>query len=238
MPIRLSSALIAEFIGTFALCFIGILSIHAPGGLVGIALAHGLAIGVMVSATMHTSGGHLNPAVTLGFIVTGKIKPQAGLAYILAQLAAAVFASLLVLACFPVDAKQVVINGTPHFDPHTLSPLMAVVVEAALTFFLVFSIWGTAADPRARNVGGFAIGLTITLDILAGGPLTGASMNPARNFGPTLVGGAFWSQNWVYWIGPFLGAMLAATLYHLFLWPRDTQTGAEPPAADVPETQR
>src|SRR5437764_10654838 len=188
MPIRLSTALIAEFIGTFALCFVGILVIHAPGaGLVGIALAHGLTIAVMASATMHTSGGHLNPAVTLGFLVTGKIRPPAAVAYIVTQLAAGVVASFLVLACFQKDAHLVVAQGTPSFNPELISPAAAMVVEIILTFFLVFAIWGTAADPRARNIGGLGIGFAVALDILAGGPLTGASMNPARSFGPTLV---------------------------------------------------
>jgi MIP family channel proteins len=246
MPIRLSTAVIAEFIGTFALCFIGILSIHSvagagPGvGLVAVALAHGLAIAVMVSATIQTSGGHFNPAVTAGFIVTGKIKPAAGVAYILAQLLAGVLASALILGCFSIDAKQVVADGTPQFDPAKLGAGMAVVIEAVLTFFLVFSIWGSAADPRARNISGFAIGMAVTLDILAGGPLTGASMNPARSFGPTLIANStkLWGQHWVYWAGPLLGGILAATVYHLWLWPRDERTGIEPGAADVPETQR
>ena len=240
MPIRLSTALIAEFIGTFALCFIGILSIHSGAGLLAVAMAHGLAIAVMVSATIQTSGGHFNPAVTAGFMLTGKIKPTAGIAYILTQLLAGVVASLLILGCYSSDARQVVADGTPQFDPLKLGAGMAVVIEAVLTFFLVFSIWGSAADPRAGNISGFAIGMAVTLDILAGGPLTGASLNPARSFGPTLIANSpkLWGQHWVYWAGPLLGGLLAAAVYHLWLWPRDEQTGAEPPAADVPATQR
>src|SRR3954463_5276838 len=122
MPIRLSTALIAEFIGTFALCFVGILAIHAPGaGLVGVALAHGLTIAVMASATMHTSGGHLNPAVTLGFLVTGKIRAQAAAAYIVVQLLAGVVASLLILSFFPPGARDIVAQGTPQLNS-TISP--------------------------------------------------------------------------------------------------------------------
>src|SRR5258706_14816838 len=130
MPIRLSTALIAEFIGTFALCFVGILAIHAPGtGLVGVALAHGLTIAVMASATMHTSGGHLTPAVTLGFLITGKIRPQAAIAYIVVQLLAGVVASLLVLAFYSAGAREIVWHGTPKFDATLISPALAMVVE-------------------------------------------------------------------------------------------------------------
>src|SRR4051794_10674564 len=121
MPIRLSTAVIAEFIGTFALCFVGILAIHSmPGNLVGVALAHGLTIAVMVSATIQTSGGHFNPAVTLGFLLTGKIRPNAAGAYIIAQLAAGVVASFLVLSCYPAGAREIVAQGTPQFDPAML----------------------------------------------------------------------------------------------------------------------
>src|SRR5437588_5169453 len=138
MPIRLSTALIAEFIGTFALCFIGILAIHhrPSGELVGIALAHGLTIAVMASATIHTSGGHLNPAVTLGFLVTGKIRPKAAFAYIAIQLFAGVVASLIILSFFPGSGRDVVSQGTPQFNPLVLNPASAMVVEIILTFFL------------------------------------------------------------------------------------------------------
>jgi MIP family channel proteins len=228
MPTKLSGALIAEFIGTFALCFIGILAIAQPEGLVGIALAHGLTLAIMVTATMPASGGHLNPAVTFGFLVTGKMKPATGVAYILSQLAAGIAASLAVCAIYGVGkGAEVVFNGTPSVG-FGFSSGAALLTEIILSFFLIFSVWGTAADPRAKYVGGFAIGLTIGFDILAGGPISGASMNPARSFGPTIVGllapggTLHLYQNWIYWVGPLVGGALAAMIYKQFLWPKDS----------------
>src|SRR5205807_3134462 len=131
-------------------------------------------------------------------------------------------------------------DGTPMIGQHV--PLMAALfAEVVATFLLVMAVWGTAADPRHPNVGGFAIGLTIAADILAVGPITGASMNPQRSFGPTLVatlqpGSHLWSTHWIYWIGPLAGATLAALAYHLILWPRDPKRGIEAPASDVPVT--
>jgi len=251
MPVRLGACLLAEFVGTFALCFVGILAIHSPGGLVGIALAHGLILSIMVTAAMPTSGGHLNPAVTFGFLITGKIKPPAAIAYMVIQLLAGTIAALAVYAMFGggTTGATVVGQGTPAVasDPLSNVPFYstgaALLAEVIATFFLVFAVWGTAADPRARNVGGFAIGLTVAPDLLAVGPITGASMNPARSFGPTLVaslqpGSHLWSTHWIYWVGPLIGATLAALAYHLILWPRDPRRGIEAPAADVPVTQQ
>lgn len=250
MPVRLGACLFAEFVGTFALCFVGIMAIHASGGpsgggLVTVALAHGLILSVVVSATMQTSGGHLNPAVTLGFLLTGKIKPPAAIAYILIQLLAGTVASLAVYAMFGggTPGQQVVFNGTPQINIGSFNLSQALLAEIIATFFLTFVIWGSAADPRARNVGGFAIGLTVAADILAIGPITGASMNPARSFGPTLVASLLpnshlWNTHWVYWVGPIVGACIAAITYHLVLWPRDPKRGIDVPAADVPVTQQ
>ena len=255
MQVRLGPALVAEFIGSFALTFVGIMAIFAANlgpadaspaaKLLAIALAHGLVLAVMVTACMPTSGGHINPAITIGFLITGKIKPAAAIAYIVIQLAGGVVAALAVLALFgPDGGHNVVVSGTPNLgkDPAgtPVRPVVAFLAEVIATFFLAFAVWGTAADPRARNVGGFAIGLTIAFDILAIGPLTGASMNPQRSFGPTLVAGGseLWRNHWVYWAGPIAGAALASLIYHLVLWPRDRATGTEAPAMDVPPTQR
>ncbi|HEX3359188.1 MAG TPA: aquaporin [Tepidisphaeraceae bacterium] len=244
MPVRLGACLVAEFVGTFALCFIGILAIHSGAGLIAIALAHGLILSIMVTAAMPTSGGHLNPAVTFGFLITGKIKPPAAIAYIIIQLLAGTIAALAVYAMFGGGSigQQVVFDGTPKING--ANPGMATLAEIIATFFLVFAVWGTAADPRARNVGGFAIGLTVAADILAIGPITGASMNPARSFGPTLVASLLpdshlWAIHWIYWVGPLVGAGIAAITYHLILWPRDTHRGIDvTPASDVPPTQQ
>jgi MIP family channel proteins len=212
---------VAEFIGTFALIFVGVGAIYsyagaAPGvGLLGIALAHGLTIAVMVSATGGISGGHLNPAVTMGILVGGKIKPSDAVAYWIAQLAGGSAAGFLLVGLFGENGRTIVANGTPDLGEH-ISPGMGIVIEMVLTFFLVFVVYGSAVDVRAPKIGGLAVGLTIALDILFGGPLTGGSMNPARTFGPALASG-HWNNHAVYWIGPMLGGALAGLVYGRFL---------------------
>ena len=224
MPDRLTRALVAEAIGTFALCFVGILAINAssligPEGtvsLTSIAFAHGLAIFVMVAALSANSGAHFNPAVTAGFMATGRIPAARGALYIVAQLAGALLASGLV-ALYDLN---VVIGGTPTVATRLVTVPGALVLEAVATFFLVLVVFGTAVDERApRSVFPLAIGLTVAMDIMAIGPLTGAAMNPARAFGPALVGGE-WGQHWVYWVGPILGGIAGAFVQHAFLMER------------------
>ena len=210
-----SPKLLAEFIGTFALVFIGVSAICNDAGLVGVALAHGLTIAVMVSAMGHISGGHFNPAITLGAFVGKKISLNESIRYVVAQLLGAILAAFLVKIIFPSFAWGSVKLGTPMLSS-TTDFGTGVVMELILTFFLVLVVYGTVIDARAPRVGGLFIGLTITLDILAGGPLTGASMNPARAFGPALVGG-YWDQHLVYWIGPLLGGALAGFVYPRWL---------------------
>lgn len=226
--------LTCEFIGTFTLTFIGagaILTTTWTGGqpgLVGIAIAHGLALAIAVSATMNISGGHINPAVTIAMLATGRIKPGSGIAYIVAQCAGATLAGCFLAVIFgglthtgaamtgraAVEACKL---GTPAFNAGVVSSGTAVLVEVVMTFLLVFAVFGTAVDSRAPKIGGFGIGLTVAMDILMGGPITGAAMNPARTIG-TLIGGgnatsSLWSQHWVYWVGPVVGALLAAFIY-------------------------
>jgi aquaporin Z len=208
----------AEAVGTFTLIFIGAGSIIANQltggkvGIVGIALAHGLAIATMVAATGHLSGGHLNPAVTWGFMVTRRLPVNVGITYILAQLVGASIGGLLLTAAYPEAARRAVSLGTPTLDP-AVTAGVGIVVEAILTFLLVFVIFGSAVDPRGHGaIAPLAIGLVITMDILAGGALTGAAMNPARAFGPALFSG-MWASHLVYWVGPFLGGGLAAWTY-------------------------
>ncbi len=211
----------AEFIGTFALVFVGgaalILS-HTPGstiGLLDVALAHGLILAIMVTALMRISG-HFNPAVTIGFAVTRRIAPMMAGIYIIAQLLGAMIAAYALKGLFP-EALVLAARAGGQSVSSDVSLTQAVVLEAIATFFLVFVIFGTAVDPKAPKVGGFAIGLAVAADILAIGPLTGASMNPARSFGPAVASGVYEAQA-VYWIGPIVGAVLAALLYHhLFL---------------------
>ncbi len=234
MSDNLGKAALAEAIGTFALIFIGVLAITAAkiGGapdsvanLASIGLAHGLTIAVMVAALGAISGGHFNPAVTFGFVITGRLAPARGAVYWAAQLLGAALAGFLIVALFGKDAAG---NGTPDLGTN-VSMGAGIAVEAVITFFLVLVIFGTAVDPRApRNVYPLAIGLTIALDIMATGPLTGAAINPARWFGPAVAAG-HWANAAVYWVGPLLGGGLAALLQqHVLL--------AAGPTADVPET--
>ncbi|MBI2193976.1 MAG: aquaporin [Planctomycetes bacterium] len=227
---------VAEAVGTFVLCFIGASAICTatatgaqPGSaLLCIAVAHGLALSIAVSATMATSGGQVNPAVTIALIATGHVKTGTGIKFIISQLVGSVIAGLFVKMIFSgggvrlaanlpslAEAYQQCGGGTPV--PAANLPIgTAIFVEAILTFLLVFSVFGTAVDPRAPKIGGFGIGLTIAFDILAGGPLTGASMNPARTFGPGLAAG-IWDGHVIYWTGPILGALVAGLLYQNLL---------------------
>ena len=203
----------AEFVGTFTLVFVGAGSIvfASDAGLVGVALAHGLAIAVMASAVGHISGGHFNPAVTFGFLVTRRIAPPLAAVYCVAQLAGAALGAAALRLTFPDDAG--LDQGVPVLGA-TIGAGAGIALEAILTFFLVWVIFATAADPGGafKAIAGLAIGLTITIDILAAGPLTGAAMNPARSLGPELVLNV-WDDFWVYLVGPLLGAALAALVY-------------------------
>jgi aquaporin Z len=178
-------------------------------------VAHGLILSIMVTATMRISG-HLNPAVTLGFLAARRIEPLMAMLYIVAQLLGALLAAYALKALFPHDvATATRLGGQSLAVDVTFA--QGIFAEAIATFFLVFAVFGTAVDPHAPKVGGFAIGLTVAADILAIGPLTGASMNPARSLGPAVVSGQYEAQG-VYWIGPILGGLAAALLYDtLFL---------------------
>jgi MIP family channel proteins len=219
---KLLKQCVAEFIGTFALIFVGVGAIYHNPGLLAVAFAHGLTIAVMVSATGGISGGHLNPAVTMGLLVGGKIDFKGAVAYWISQLAGGAAAGFL---CVSLLGTAAVAAGTPDIPsinqmPVEMMPVVsfshAVTIEAVLTFFLVFVVYGSAVDARAPKIGGLAIGLTVTLDILFGGPLSGAAMIPARSFGPALASG-HWNNHIVYWIGPMLGGILAGLVYGRFL---------------------
>lgn len=213
--------LIAELLGTFFLCFAGIgaiLCTQAPinsgAGLVGVALAHGLALSVAVHAFGGICGAHFNPAVTIGFLSTGRIAvPLAGL-YIVSQLAGAALAAAACNFIFPPWVVDTAKLGIPLPGEDVKLPAL-LVTEFILTFLLMTAIFGTAVDERGQavKIGGFGIGLTVTFDILCAGPVTGASMNPARSFGPALVYGHF-AWHWCYWAAPIAGAVVAALLYH------------------------
>src|SRR5947208_3168319 len=201
---------VAEFIGTFTLIFIGGgAGIVSGQDIVGVALANGLAIGIMVSNLGHISGGHFNPAITLGFVVTRRIRAELAAVYWVSQLLGAIFAALILRYIFSKLGGLAGATPVPHIHEDK-----ALVLEIIMTFFLVFAVWATAVDPRGafKAIAGLAIGLTITIDVFVGGPVTGAAMNPARAFGPELAGNtrSGWST---YWVGHIAVALLAALAY-------------------------
>jgi aquaporin TIP len=226
----------AEFVGTFTLVFIGAGSIltlqfglnaaRFPPQvsplftLVAVAFAHGLAIAIMVSALGHISGGHFNPAITLGFLITRRLAPMLALVYWVVQFAAAALAALLLRWLYDAATRDSAKLGAPALG-QGITHWQGFVIEIVLTFFLVWVVFASAADPGGtfKSIAGLAIGLTITLDILMGGPLTGAAMNPARAFGPQLVQNT-WTDAWVWYAGPFVVGALAALAYEfLYLRP-------------------
>ena len=206
---------VAEFIGVFFLTFIGGAAIiNANSDLLIIALAHGLTVALIISSLGHISGAHINPAVTIGFLITKKIKFKTAFSYLFAQIIGSIFASICLLILIPNSLDfslggQSLNEGVGFFN--------AIMIEMILTFLLVLSIFGVAVDNRGpmKYISGFGIGLVVTIDIFAGGPLTGASMNPARTFGPSLIS-ANWDNHLVYWIGPICGGILASLLYDNF----------------------
>ncbi|CAL9204557.1 unnamed protein product [Musa hybrid cultivar] len=213
-------AYLAEFIATLLFVFAGVGSAIAygkltsgaaldPAGLVAVALAHGLALFVGVSMAANISGGHLNPAVTFGLAVGGHITLLTGVFYWIAQLLGSTVACLLLK--FVTGGMAVPTHGVAA----GMNELEGVVMEVVITFALVYTVYATAADPKKGPLGTvapIAIGFIVGANILAAGPFSGGSMNPARSFGPAVVSGDF-SGNWVYWVGPLLGGGLAGLIY-------------------------
>jgi len=210
---------VAEIIGTFALIFMGVGAICTnemlPGtvGMLGIAIAHGIAIAIMVSALAHISGGKFNPAISFGLFVGNRISAQRMSLEIVAQLVGAVLAAAAIWLIVPEIVTNAVKLGAPALSNGT-TVWAGIIAEAIATFFLVLTVYGTAVDPRGswRAVAGFAIGWSIVIGILAIGGLTGAALNPARAFGPALVS-SNWADHFVYWAGPLTGGGLAGLLY-------------------------
>jgi len=217
-------ALAAEAVGMFLFVFVGAGSVLAGAGVIGggagspdlvaVALAHGLVLAVLVSSFGAISGGHFNPAVTFGVWLVGRIPTVRALWYVWAQLVGALGAGIALFLVFG-DAGRSAGLGTPALAPG-LGPVVGIAVEAILTMVLLFAVFGTAIDPRAPRIGGFAIGLAVGADILVGGPLTGAAMNPARWFGPAVVAGGY-ADWYVWWIGPLVGAAIAGFIYRYLL---------------------
>jgi MIP family channel proteins len=223
---NLTQKLVAEFIGTFALIFFGAgavcVDFYLRGtgglGLLAIALAHGLAFAVMVSSLGRISGGHFNPAITIGFWVTKRLSTLDSLAYWAAQLTGAALAAFVLRLVVPEDIATNIFLGAPELM-RDFPRSSGMALEAVATFFLVLVIFATAVDERGtfRAIAGFGAGLTITLGMLVAGPFTGAALNPARAFGPELVS-RHWINWGIYWVGPLSGGFLGALLYDsLFL---------------------
>jgi MIP family channel proteins len=219
MTQRLSYALAAEFIGTFALVFVGAGAGALGAGLVGVALAHGLTAMAFFYAYGHLSGGHLNPAVTVGVWAAGRLNARRALSYIVFQLAGGVVAgyALLGLLGGPVGrlGAGALARGFAVGDATVaVSPAGGWFLEALLAFFLVNTVLHCAVANRAGNLAGVAIGVTYTLGMLMGGPLTGAIFNPARQLGPALAAGQF-DHLALYLIAPLAGGVVAAGVFRL-----------------------
>lgn len=225
---------VAEFVGTFALVFIAAGGSAYARSPIDLALAYGLVVAVMVSAFAAVSGGHFNPAVTLGFLVTRRIAPALAVAYWIVQLGASALAALLLKWILPSGAISVSHLGTPGLGSGVSSGV-AVVIEAVLTFFVVWVVFATVVDTRGafRQVGGLAVGFTIAAGVLMSYGLSGGAMNPARAFGPQLVGN-HWTHGWVWYVGPFAGAVIAAAVYELvYLRPSGTAAERAPEPGDA-----
>jgi aquaporin TIP len=226
---------VLEFVGVFALIFIAAGGAAYARSPTDLALANGLVIAVMVSAAGPISGGHINPAVTLGFLVTKRIAPLLAVVYWIAQFGGAVLAALLLKWVIPNAAESASNLGVPALGSGIGSGA-AVVIEAVLTFFLVWVVFATAVDPRGtfKQVAGLAIGFVIAFDVLMAYGLTGGAMNPARAFGPQLVGN-HWAHGWVWYVGPFAGAVIAASLYELLYLRPERPEPVGPPESGVEE---
>ena len=223
MSNSLAPKLLAELIGTFALVFIGagaasiVGSAAGFGGLTAVAFAHGLTLMVFICAYGRISGGHMNPAVTVGVLAVGAISAAEAAGYIASQIAGGVAGAMLLRIVLggvatglgtPELAHGLVLAGTPA----TITPEIGFVIEAVLAFFLVTVVLSTAVAGRAAHLAPVAIGLTLVFNILMGGPLTGAAFNPARALGPMIVTGNL-NDAWLYVLAPIVGAIIAAVVH-------------------------
>lgn len=218
---------VAELIGTFALVFVGaaagIYNAGSNAGLLTVALAHGLTLAVFVYAFGHISGTHINPAVTFGLALNGTVKWTEALVYWIAQLVGAILAAYALYAIVgTVSAEAFTATQTTGVLTERF-PYYALAVEALLTFFLVNTVLHTAVAGKGGPLAGWAIGTTLAIAILAGAPLTGASLNPARTFGPAVVAGAAGNgmMYLIYFLGPLVGAAVAVAVYRLLNTPEN-----------------
>lgn len=214
LPVRLA----AEFVGVFALCAVGVGTIlNGSADLTGIAFAHGLTIAVMVTAIGHVSGGHLNPAVTLSMLATGRQRLGDAMAYIVAQCAGGIAGAAIIKASYG-DLWN---DKTASVALHGVTLGEGILLEALTTFFLVWVVFAVAVDRDGAffKIAGLPIGFTIVLDILMVGPLTGATMNPARWLGPNVITGEYAdAAAWI--VGPIVGGLIAGLAYMYVIRPR------------------
>ncbi len=243
MDRRVALPLVAEAIGTFLFVFIGCAVIvtnqyvadngmGGAAGLLGIALAHGITLAVVVTTFAAVSGGHINPAVTIGIWVSGGMKAVTAVAYIVAQLIGAAAAAVLVRITFPESAWSPSNIGLPRLGPG-IDPTVGIILEIVMTSLLVAAVFGTAVDHRAPGMGGLFIGIAIIGDILVGGPVTGAAMNVARWFGPALASGT-WNDAYVWIVGPIVGGLIVGLSYRFLFAPGAIVAGTDEVAARNP----
>ena len=207
--------LVAEFVGTFALIFIGAGAVAiGAGGLIGAAFAHGFVVIAFIYAYGHISGTHINPAVTLGFLIAGEIEFVVAVGYWIVQFLGGILGAVLlnVVLPDPGDLGVTILTTEANGGVFTVTATQGLIIEIILTFFLVNTIFNTAVSGKAGNFAGLAIGLALMFCIVMGGPLTRASLNPARTLGPAIVSGNY-TDIWLYFVGPCVGAILAALFY-------------------------
>ena len=223
MSNRIASKLLAEFIGTFALIFIGAGAGAVVGdgvglpGLIAIAFAHGLTVMAFAFAYGSVSGGHFNPSVTVGVLAAGAMGTGEAIGYIVSQLVGGVAGALFLTAVLGGTATGLGVPALAHnlalgATSLTITPAAGFMIEALLAFFLVTVVLSTAVAGRAGNLAPLAIGMTLTLNIIMGGALTGAAFNPARALGPMVATGNF-NDAWLYLTAPIVGAIVAALLH-------------------------
>jgi MIP family channel proteins len=216
---------VAEMLGTGFLIFFGCGSVimtafdGAKYGVFGVAVVHAFVLSLAITMTMGVSGGHLNPAVTIGLLTIKKISPSDAFIYVASQLVGALVGALLVRTILPANVGSVIAFGTPMLQATVTVP-KGIAIEAMITFLLMSGVMGTMVATNAPKIGGFGVGLTLIPSIMVAGVLTGAAANPARAFGPAVISGNMTAQA-VWWIGPILGGIIAALLWDKVLLRRE-----------------
>ncbi|MGH9266947.1 MAG: aquaporin, partial [Acidimicrobiales bacterium] len=239
---------LAEFVATFLVVFVAAGSIVSDVylsqfrvtdsfGPLGVALAYGLAVTAALAAVAHVSGGHANPVVSIAAYVTRRLSLSNLAGYVLAQVAGATAASLLLRRMSPAEPFEFAGGGAPALG-EGVGILEGLSIEVVLTFFLVLVVWGLMVDSRGpKSLAPVAIGVVVVVDSLAGGPFSGAAMNPARWLGPAVASGRFGA--WPVWsLGPLLGALLGAVLYETFFLAEESRPGVKAPEdGQLPERE-